>query len=589
MYYTGMCRFIAFCLFLVSAAHAAESPNVDSRNVNIVGTKTHQVMPRYRSLALWESHKHHLREQILSAAGIYLMPQKEDLHPLIRPGVEEKDYTIEKVLIETMPGYYLGGNLYRPKDGKTTHPAILNPHGHWQYGRLENQPLYSGETLGVNLATLGFVVFAYDMVGYTDTIQTPHGFESPEFTQWSFSPLGLQLWNSIRALDFLADLPGVDAGRIGMTGASGGGTQTFLLTGVDDRIRFAAPVNMVSGIMQGGDVCENAPGLRFDTSNVEFAAMFAPKPMLIVSAMGDWTHNVPKEEFPAIQSIYQLYGKGEEVEVVQIDAPHNFNRASREAVYRFFARRVLQRNDADQIVEVPIKGHMLQELMATAGQPLPDNALTFPQVFELWKQRAGQALIAADASQRRKALALALGVSMPAVVDSAVKGNALVLSRRGEGDHIPAIYIKGKGPMTVVVDPNGAKSALNRPAIRGLLAKHRAVLVVEAFQTGGAVAPRDVTPDHFETFNRTNDQARVQDIVTAIVFAREAGSISPVLAGFGQATLWTTLAAATLPEPVQLQNEDAMSALADETKLQVPGLQRVGGMRTATELAQAGR
>ena len=89
--------------------------------------------------------------------------------------------------------------------------------------------------------------------------------------------------------------------------------------------------------MQGGDSCENAPGLRLNTNNVEIASMFAPKPMFLVSATGDWTHNVPHEEYPAIRRIYDLYGKGDQVDVVQYDLPHNFAELSREAVYRYFA------------------------------------------------------------------------------------------------------------------------------------------------------------------------------------------------------------------------------------------------------------
>jgi dienelactone hydrolase len=100
------------------------------------------------------------------------------------------------------------------------------------------------------------------MVGYTDTVQIPHRFGNAEMRLWSFGPLGLQLWDSIRSLDFLASLPDVDPGELGAVGASGGATQSFLLAAVDDRIQFDAPVNMVSAIMQGGDLCENAPGLR---------------------------------------------------------------------------------------------------------------------------------------------------------------------------------------------------------------------------------------------------------------------------------------------------------------------------------------
>jgi dienelactone hydrolase len=578
-------RYVSISLVSIHMVQAAEVPKVDSRNSNIIGTKTHLVMPRYASLAEWEAHKHHLREQILSAAGLYPMPEKTELHFRIRPGVDEMDYTIEKVLIETMPGYYLGGNLYRPKDGKPNHPAILNPHGHWPYGRLENQPLYSGESLGVNLAKLGFVVFAYDMVGYTDTVQTPHSFQSAEFAQWSFSPLGLQLWNSIRALDFLAALPGVNSTRIGMTGASGGATQTFLLTGVDDRIQYAAPVNMVSGIMQGGDVCENAPGLRFDTSNVEFAAMFAPKPLLIVSATGDWTRNVPREEFPAIQSVYKLYGKGDEVEATQIEAPHNFNRASREAVYRFLADRVLHREDASQIVEAPVQGHMLQELMATTGEPLPGNALSFSQIFDLWKKRSQQAFDRADESERRKSLTLALGVSLPADINTGFEERNFVISRQGINDRVSGIYLKGHGALTIVVDPAGSKSALKQPEVRGLIAKHHAMLLLDVFQAGSAIATRDRTADHFLTFNRSDDQARVQDILTAIAFAKERGGEPPVLLGEGQGTLWTILAAAVSPVPVVLGNEAAIASQADASKLQIPGFLRVGGFDVASKLA----
>ena len=94
-----------------------------------------------------------------------------------------------------------------------------------------------------------------------------------------------------------------------MTGESAGGTQTFLATAVDRRIRYSAPVNMISAIMQGGSPCENAPGLRLGTSNLEIGALMAPRPMLMISATGDWTRNTPKEEYPAIRSIYDLYDK----------------------------------------------------------------------------------------------------------------------------------------------------------------------------------------------------------------------------------------------------------------------------------------
>src|SRR5215469_3999299 len=279
----------------------ARVPSQDARNTDIITTNTHLPLPHFTSLATWEQRKAFLRSQILVSAGLSPMLEKTPLHPQVFGKMDGPGYSIEKVLIETLPGFYLGGNLYRPRNGRSRHPGILNPQGHWPYGRLQNDAVYSGPSLGVGLARQGYVVFAYDMVGYNDTIQLPHRFGNAEQRLWSFGPLGLQLWDSIRALDFLASLDDVDAEQLGAVGASGGGTQTFLLAAVDDGVRFAAPVNMVSAIMQGGDLCENAPGLRVGTSNVEIAAMFAPKPMLVVSSTTDWTRNMPREEYPAVK------------------------------------------------------------------------------------------------------------------------------------------------------------------------------------------------------------------------------------------------------------------------------------------------
>ena len=361
-------------LLCAAAAVAAQ----DSRNTSTPNTDTHFKLREYHSLQEWEQRKAQLRGQILSAAGLYPMPKKTAPRAELFGRLERQGYTIEKVLLETLPGYYLGGNLYRPSNAAVKHTGIMNPHGHWQYGRLENEDVFSGQALGSSLAKQGYVVFAYDMVGYNDTIQTPHKFGSPTEQLWSFGPLQLQLWNSIKATDFVSSLPDVDSTKLAVTGASGGATQALLLAAVDDRISFAAPVNMVSAIMQGGDFCENAPGLRVSTNNVEIAAMFAPKPMLVVSATGDWTKNVPNEEFPAIQRIYDLYGKHDNVEVIQIDAPHNFNKSSREAVYRFFEKRIAGGANAERIVEKHVAVEMLQDMLALSNRTLPRMPIPTP-------------------------------------------------------------------------------------------------------------------------------------------------------------------------------------------------------------------
>jgi hypothetical protein len=587
-------------------------PREDARNVDITTTTTHLPLPAFSSLKAWEERRKFLRNQIMVSAGLSPLPEKTPLHTQIFGKVQEKDYTIEKVLIETLPGFYLGGNLYRPRNGRAKHPGIVNPQGHWPYGRLENQALYSGPSLGISLARQGYVVFAYDMIGYSDTVQLPHRFGSAEQRLWSFGPLGLQLWNSIRSLDFLASLDDVDATRLGVTGASGGGTQAFLLTAVDDRVQFASPVNMVSSIMQGGDLCENAPGLRLNTSNVEIAAMFAPKPMLLVSATGDWTHNVPKEEFPAIQRIYDLYGKGDQVEVVQINEVHNFNELSREAVYHFFARHNPGLSDSRELIEHDISVPMLQEMMVLSNRKLPANALNLDGVFRLWQSISqAQNDQIQDPAFLRARLRQTLDVEIPLDVVAELDGRSIALSRPSTKDRVPGIWIPGTGSMAIVVDPKGSAAALESDVVHRLQKEGRPILLLDVFQTGSAKAPRDgdvsigatakLADDaddearadadaggpKFLTFNVSDDAARVQDIVTAIIYASK-GSRDVEVFATGDAALWATFAGAVITAPVSLHLSNVPKLTSNGDYLDhfnVPGILRAGGVAVAEKLA----
>ena len=289
-------------LLLLGSLLAADFGDV--RNQVDSHTKSHFKPRVYRSLRDWEDRREELKRQILLSAGLWPLPEKTPLSPRRFASRVYKNYAIEKVVIETFPGFHLAGNLYLPVGRSEPAPGILVAHGHWKNGRVHHSEDYSVPALCINLAAQGYAVFAYDMLGYNDTQQLKHDFGNTVDEQlWSFGPLGIQLWNSMRALDFLESLPGVDPRRLAMTGASGGGTQTFLLAAIDERIQAAAPVNMVSASFQGDDVCEMASGLRVGTNNVEIAALMAPRPLLLVSSTRDWTRNTPVEEFPQILAI----------------------------------------------------------------------------------------------------------------------------------------------------------------------------------------------------------------------------------------------------------------------------------------------
>ena len=193
-------------LFLVMGLHGQ-----DRRNTVIATTDTHFAAPSFATLEEWKVRREALRKQVQSAAGLLPFPARNPLNAQVFGRIENKDYSIEKVYIETLPGFYLAGNLYRPLGKKGPFPGMLAPHGHAQYGRLEDGELFSVPSRGINHARQGYVVFAYDMIGYNDTMQLPHVFgTTPQEQLWSFGPLGLQTWNSVRALDFLESLPDVD-------------------------------------------------------------------------------------------------------------------------------------------------------------------------------------------------------------------------------------------------------------------------------------------------------------------------------------------------------------------------------------------
>jgi dienelactone hydrolase len=301
-----------------------------------------KLLASYPTLALWESRKAELRKCFLEQLKLSPFPKKTPLNPIVTAARKFDGYTVENVAIETIPGVYLTGSLYKPSKGKGPFAAVLSPYGHFSnadtnlYGRYRPDMQYRCATL----ARMGAVVFSYDMFAWGESrLQFASELHKTGLAHT------MQTLNSIRVIDYLTSLPFVDAKRIGTTGASGGATQSFLAAALDDRISVSMPVVMVSSWYYGGCPCESGMPLQSCTDlltyNAEIAAMASPRPMLVVSDGDDWTKHVPEIEFPYLQKVYALYGKQANVENVHLaNEKHDYGISKRLAMYDFAARHL---------------------------------------------------------------------------------------------------------------------------------------------------------------------------------------------------------------------------------------------------------
>lgn len=574
-------------LFLLFGWALVPAFGADTPDPSIKTLDTPRTFPEIGTAAQWRERSRAIREQILVSSGLWPMPEKPPLREIIFGKIVRDGYSVEKVYFQSYPGFYLAGNLYRPVGkGPGPFPGILNPHGHWEHGRLEDIKIGSIPGRCINFAKQGMVAFSYDMVGFNDT-RFPDSPRGPDFSDshrsfssngpaaqlWSVTLMGLQTWDSIRALDFLVSLPDVDPHRLACTGASGGGTQTFMLGAIDDRLAAQAPVVMVSHTMQGGCVCENMPGLRVEYSNMEIAAAAAPRPQILVADNTDWTKTTMTVEGPAIEHIYQLLQASEKLRYVSFEAVHNYNQASREAVYQWFDHWLLSQPD-QPVAEPPFRKEADADLIVFPDGKLPGDAVSQGELVKylIEKHRdqlqsisptnaptlANYKLLVETGRLRTLQLpwpAEPVRASVTGLVRKAgFASEDMVVAREGESNAIHLLHFaplrshRARNPTVVVLDhPDGKVPFVDNagnPA--GLafqfIAKGFDVAVVA--DTAAAANP-DQTSFFFTTYNRTRLQEQVRNLVSICQGLKNlyTAHCHVVLCGRGHAGLWALLAA----------------------------------------------
>lgn len=296
-------------------------------------TELDRIASQYKTLDEWEKRKQDLKECMLEALHLSKLPASPNRKPIITPRRIYDGYTVENIAIEILPGVWINGSLYKPLKFKGKIPVILNPDGHWEKQRYRPDCQYRCAAL----AKMGAMAFSYDLFAWGESLLQ---FKFEDHRR-SLS-MTIQALGSIRILDYLLAQKDADTNRVAMTGGSGAGSHTVLMTALDNRIKVSAPVVAISSYFYGGCPCESGMDIHScgnRTDNVEIAAMAAPRPQLLVSDGGDWTDKMPEHDFLYLQKMYSWYGKEENVTNVHLPLDkHDFGITKRTPVYEFMAK-----------------------------------------------------------------------------------------------------------------------------------------------------------------------------------------------------------------------------------------------------------
>jgi len=331
----------------------------------------------YNDKASWEKRKAELKECLPKALRLSPLPAKPDSKVILTPVRKYDGYTVQNFAIETLPGIYVAGSIYKPLMVKGKCPVMLNPNGHFGQGRYREDQ----QKRCAMQARMGIISASWDIFAWGESLLQ---FEGPLHRLSAAN--SIQTLNTIRILDYLLTLKDADKTRVGITGGSGGGSMTMMISAIDDRITLSIPTVMLSSYFVGGCPCESGMPAHLcgnRTNNTEIAAMFAPKPQLILSDGKDWTHVVPELEFPFLQRTYGFYDAQANIENEHFPTEgHDYGLSKRKAMYRFTAKhfnldinKILDKNGEFDEGKITIEKEAQMYAFGENGEKLPANAI----------------------------------------------------------------------------------------------------------------------------------------------------------------------------------------------------------------------
>ncbi len=340
----------------------------------------------------WQQRRAMLRENLIKAWGGF--PDEPcDLAPRKLGELQRDGYRIEKIIFQTRPGVWMTANAYVPdkaKDEKS--PAILHVHGHWAGAKQD--PVVQSRCIGC--VKHGFFVLVVDAFGAGERgIGKNLGEYHGEMTAATLFPIGrplsgLQVYENMRAVDYLQTRPEVDGSRIGITGASGGGNQTLYAGAFDERFKCVVPTcsvgNYQAYLGPACCMCEVVPNaLRF-TEEGDVLGLAADRGLMITSATQDgiqFSVGEAKKSFVRVTDIAKLLGTPDGVKHTIIESPHAYNQPMREALYGWMTRHLKGQGDGSPLPDPDIKTEEPESLRCFPGDSRPNDYITIPRFAAL--------------------------------------------------------------------------------------------------------------------------------------------------------------------------------------------------------------
>ncbi len=299
----------------------------------------------------WERVRAQRIEEMRDMLGLLPWPERAPLNARVTGTLDKGAYLIEKLAFESLPKVYVTANLYLPKERAGRVPAIVYVCGH-SYSPHGAKAKYQRH--GISLAKNGYAALIVDPIQLAETFALHHGVQSQEMWEWyarGYSPAGVEVWNAMRAIDYLETRPEVDSGRIGMTGRSGGAAMTWFTAAVDARVKAAMPVMGIS--TYAANVALNTQRLHCDCmfpinsllhDMLHQGALIAPRPLWMAHGRKDALFPVPGyEEFErTIGALFESYGRRAVFDNLVVETGHEDSDFLREQSVRFFDRHLLR-------------------------------------------------------------------------------------------------------------------------------------------------------------------------------------------------------------------------------------------------------